>query len=73
MVSVVGSACGDVGDAAVSVPSNTEAPAANLRKLPWRKPTLTEISFDDLPTELRKLALGLPVNGTASLSAPGTA
>jgi len=32
-----------------------------LRKLPWRKPTVTEISFDDLPPELRLLALGLPL------------
>jgi hypothetical protein len=29
--------------------------------LPWCRPTLTEISFDDLPTELRMMALGLPV------------
>ena len=30
-------------------------------KLPWSPPTLTEIPFDSLPTELRMMALGLPV------------
>jgi hypothetical protein len=30
---------------------------------PWSTPTLTEISFEDLPEELRPLALGLPVPG----------
>jgi len=33
----------------------------DVTKLPWSTPTLTEISFADLPTELRALALGLPV------------
>jgi hypothetical protein len=29
-------------------------------KLEWSTPTLTEISFEELPVELRMMALGLP-------------
>jgi len=28
---------------------------------PWSPPTVTEIRFDELPVELRMLALGLPL------------
>jgi hypothetical protein len=41
----------------------------------YPKATATQAyaGYSSLPLELRLLALGLPVNGTASLSAPGTA
>ena len=39
-------------------PAQDVAPPA---RKPWTTPTVTEISIDDLPTELRMMALGLPV------------
>src|SRR5262249_61174759 len=38
-------------------PQDVAPPARKL----WTTPTVTEISIDDLPTELRMMALGLPV------------
>src|SRR5262249_15778726 len=55
--------------AAIGVPPRTEAPAAKSRQLPWRKPAVPEISFDDLPPELRLLALGLPLPDDAQVFA----
>jgi hypothetical protein len=53
---------------ASSVPSPSIAPSdgADLHRKPWTTPTVTEISFDDLPEELRLMALGLPVDGRAA-------
>jgi hypothetical protein len=42
-----------------SSPSASQDAVPPARK-PWTTPTVTEISLDDLPTELRMLALGLP-------------
>jgi hypothetical protein len=41
----------------------TEKNGAPHKKLPWptTPPTVTEVPFDSLPTELRMMALGLPV------------
>jgi hypothetical protein len=40
-------------------PAETDGAAAD--KLPWSEPTVAEIPLDNLPTELRMMALGLPV------------
>jgi hypothetical protein len=43
--------------------ADTEKNGAPHKKLPWptTPPTVTEVPFDSLPTELRMTALGLPV------------
>jgi len=40
-------------------PAETDGAAAD--KLPWSEPTVAEIPLDNVPTELRMMALGLPV------------
>jgi hypothetical protein len=35
---------------------------------PWTTPTVTEVSFDDLPIELRMMALGLSAEAAVTLA-----
>jgi hypothetical protein len=52
-----------------SSPSASQDAVPPARK-PWTTPTVTEISLDDLPTELRMLALGLPAPAEKQPEAP---
>ena len=47
-------------------PTPSKPQARRQRKLPWSTPTVTEVTFDDLPVELRMMALGLSTEGTAA-------
>jgi hypothetical protein len=40
-------------------PTASKPRARRQRKLPWSTPTVTEVTLDDLPVELRMMALGL--------------
>jgi hypothetical protein len=55
-------------------PSSSPPPApqdvAPPARKPWTTPTITEISIDDLPMELRMMALGLPVPAEKQPEAP---
>ena len=67
---------GDVVGEGVGVGVDIGNADSVVGKLPWRTPTVTEVSFDDLPTELRMMALGLPVpepNGWNVVLESGTA
>jgi hypothetical protein len=46
--------------AAATAWSNGESKGSCSNPKPWHTPTVTEIPFDSLPTELRMLALGTP-------------
>jgi hypothetical protein len=44
------------------LPNASKPRVGRQRKLPWSTPTVTELSYDDLPVELRMTALGLPMH-----------